>query len=283
MLAALKPTRLVPLLVFVLAVTLVPQIAWSDDAAKKESDDPIVAGQKKLNTATDAGDVEGIKAARAIFEKALGDEKIAPVAHYFVGYADSCAAGIQQHQAPEEGAKLMKSAVKHLEKAVELDEKNADALAMLGSCYGQMIGTMPERMMELGPKSQDCLLRAMDLEPKNPRVVLLSGVSTLWTPEQFGGGAQLALPTLEKATKLFDGHESKDPHEPTWGHDQAYGWLAFAYNNTGRKDEAKKALDKALKLNPKSGFLVFFIKPAVTGGGEDAKEPETGSGGKADG
>ena len=58
--------------------------------------------------------------------------------------------------------------------------------------------------MTLGPKSNGLLDRAKELEPKNPRVWLVSGMSAMFTPKMFGGGTDKAEQELRKSLDLFD-------------------------------------------------------------------------------
>ncbi|MEE8604931.1 MAG: tetratricopeptide repeat protein, partial [Candidatus Aminicenantaceae bacterium] len=86
--------------------------------------------------------------------------------------------------------------------------------------------------------------------PENPRVHYLKGVSDLYTPAEYGGGADVAIKTLTKSVDLFEKENIEDPMLPSWGKDEAYTFLAMTYNQKGDKDKAVEFFQKALEVNP---------------------------------
>jgi hypothetical protein len=65
----------------------------------------------------------------------------------------------------------------------------------------------------------------MKLDPNNPRLYYLQGMTLFNTPEQFGGGKDKAKPVFEKSVALFKTAQSKELY-PDWGKDQAEQMLA---------------------------------------------------------
>ena len=65
----------------------------------------------------------------------------------------------------------------------------------------------------------------MELNPNNPRLYYLQGMSLFNTPEQFGGGKDKAKPVFEKAVELYKAEQPK-PLYPHWGQQQAEDMLA---------------------------------------------------------
>ncbi len=78
--------------------------------------------------------------------------------------------------------------------------------------YGQIISTS--------------LKQAKKLNPENPRLSLLSAQSVFYTPEQYGGGKEKALPIVKESLAQFTRFKPASPLHPTWGEDRAKELLA---------------------------------------------------------
>lgn len=84
-------------------------------------------------------------------------------------------------------------------------------------CYGRMEINPMFRATIYFPKAKAALERALELKPENPRIYYLEGETALYKPAFMGGGAEAALPMLEKSLHLFQ--EFVPPHDlyPHWG------------------------------------------------------------------
>jgi tetratricopeptide (TPR) repeat protein len=142
---------------------------------------------------------------------------------------------------------------KHLEAALEIDDKNGELHALLGSVLGAMIGFERSRGAELGPLSSAEMSRALDLEPNNPRVLLLRGIGLLNTPEEWGGGLAAAEPHLRRAVQLFNSEPPQRPW-PNWGRAEAHVWFGKWLEKSGKRDAAITEYEEALKLAPRSQY-----------------------------
>lgn len=89
----------------------------------------------------------------------------------------------------------------------------------------QMLVDPQSRYMSYGKQASDDLQKAMKLNPLNPRLYYLQGMSIFNTPEQFGGGKTKARPLFQKAVDLY-GTETSKPLYPHWGQEQARQMLA---------------------------------------------------------
>ncbi|MEO5564820.1 MAG: hypothetical protein ABIR18_15340, partial [Chitinophagaceae bacterium] len=69
------------------------------------------------------------------------------------------------------------------------------------------------------------LQKGLALNPSNPRLQYLQGMSLFNTPEAFGGGKAKAKPVFEKAVASFKSETIKPLH-PRWGQKQAEDMLA---------------------------------------------------------
>jgi tetratricopeptide (TPR) repeat protein len=80
--------------------------------------------------------------------------------------------------------------------------------------------------------------KALQLDAKSSLAWLSKGVGNYYLPPSFGGGVDLAIKDMEKAISL-------DPKSS-----DAYVWLGTALRKKNANAEARKALEKALQLNP---------------------------------
>jgi tetratricopeptide (TPR) repeat protein len=172
------------------------------------------------------------------------------------------------------GAKKNDEAKKTLEEADRLldlanaKSPTAEALALHSSVLGQIIGVSgnPLSGMTLGPKAGGYLDRAKEMEPRNPRVWLISGMSAMFTPKMFGGGSDRAEKDFRKAVELFAADNPKPP-APSWGRADVYIWLGQALQKEEKKEEARAAYQKALELQPGNQWVARVLLPSL-----DAKE-----------
>ncbi|MCU0353707.1 MAG: hypothetical protein MUD08_08230 [Cytophagales bacterium] len=73
---------------------------------------------------------------------------------------------------------------------------------------------------------EENLAKAEKLNAQNPRIDMLRGVSLLFTPEPFGGGAKNACPLLRKAQAQFEAFRPASALAPNWGKEDLEQYLA---------------------------------------------------------
>jgi hypothetical protein len=107
-------------------------------------------------------------------------------------------------------------------KADTLSPNNSEIYALRSLIYSMRIGVNPMlRGAKFGTKSGEMNAKAKELDPNNPRPYLLQGQGKFYTPEQFGGGKEKALPLLEEAVRKFDNFKPASPISPNWGKQRA--------------------------------------------------------------
>jgi len=89
----------------------------------------------------------------------------------------------------------------------------------------QMLVDPQSRYMTFGAEAGQDLQKATTLNPNNPRVYYLQGMSLFGTPEKFGGGKSVAKPVFQKAVDLGEAEQAK-PLYPHWGLDMSKAMLA---------------------------------------------------------
>ena len=110
----------------------------------------------------------------------------------------------------------------------------AEALAGENSeiwCIRKMIATLRmsadpmNRFQTYGPRAEEALGKARQMDPGNPRVYLLEGQDKFFTPEQFGGSKAEAKVLFETCLQKAETFKPASPLHPTWGPSQASYFL----------------------------------------------------------
>ena len=137
-----------------------------------------------------------------------------------------------------------------------LDQADADNLALLASVYGMQIALDSNRGASLGPKIGQALAQAQALEPSNPRIVLVEAISAFNTPVMFGGSMKKALDLSTKAIELYN----NPCDDICWGHAEAYTWRGLAKQNMGDAQGAIADWQSAIEVQPDYGWARFLIQ-----------------------
>ena len=127
--------------------------------------------------------------------------------------------------------------MKAAERAVAMKPDKAEYYRVLGTLYGQGITDIMSGL-SYGPKAKSAINKAVEKAPKTAAMYVARGVGNYYVPAQMGGGAQAAIPDFQKAIEL-------DPKDA-----EAYLWLGLSLRKEKREDEARKAFQKSLELNP---------------------------------
>lgn len=130
--------------------------------------------------------------------------------------------------------------------------------SLMSSIDGQLIAKDPSRGMELGMAAQRSNGAALTLGPNNPRVWLLRGQGSIFTPPEYGGGLTQAEEQLKRSIELF-AKDAPKQGEPSWGRAEAYAWLGQVYEKMGNKAKAAEAYKTALAMSPDYGFVKGLV------------------------
>jgi tetratricopeptide (TPR) repeat protein len=233
------------------AQTLTGRDKWADSA------------RIEIETATALGDLNRMREAGALLERALTALPDDPLLLHYLGYARYREATLMQgmKRDDKEYRPLLEAADSLLERSASKLQL-AESYAVRSSVIGQLIGSNPLRGMTLGPKSSNAMDRAIELGPNNPRVWLLRGIGAMFTPSMFGGGLDKAEEYLGKALALFP-NDKPAPPMPAWGHAEVYIWLGQVHKRRERIDEARQAYNRALELQPDNGWVKHVLLPGL--------------------
>jgi len=204
-------------------IGLLPPAASPVTAQVRGADDLILEGKEQLQTGLDGNDLDGIRRARALFERTTADPNHSALSHYYVALADYRLANLLYGTDRRQTLSYLNDAVEHLKEAIRINDRFAEAYALLSGSYGQKIGLSPLESIILGPKGGKAIERATELEPDNPR----------------------------------------DPLQPDWGHDEVYAWIGMAHNDVEAYELAREAYEKALAINPDFGWVKYVLLPQL--------------------
>jgi hypothetical protein len=191
-------------------------------AAFSQSDKYTQAMQKDLTMLDSAKTVADLNAASAAFERIGDAEKTQWLPYYWaalarvrIGWVDN---SVDKDKLAEE--------VKALCAKGEAINDNAEFTSIRNmAATQQMLVNPQERWQTYGQEAASALQKGMQMDPNNPRLYYLQGMSVFNTPEQFGGGKDKAKPIFQKAVDLYKTQENK-PLYPKWGAEEADSMLA---------------------------------------------------------
>lgn len=187
-----------------------------------QSDKYEAAMKKTLESMEAAKTVMDLQTVAASFERIGDAEKTQWLPYYYAGLAN-CNIGWMD-QSIDKDANADK--VKALCDKAEAIEKNAEIYSLRNmAATQQMIVDPQSRWMTYGQEAGAALEKGLAIDPNNPRLHYLQGMSVMNTPEQFGGGKAKAKPLLEKTVELYKAEQPK-PMYPHWGQKQAEDALA---------------------------------------------------------
>lgn len=206
-----------------------------------------------------------LEQAIAVIDRVLTVTPDEPMLLHYKGYALFRQGGILL------GANRMKEAKEVLEAADAALEQSAKTLpwpetyALRAATLGQIIGADNGNSMTAmrnGMLSGSLMQKAVELGPNNPRVWVLKGSSEFHTPKMYGGGAENAERSLEKARALLSADRPAPPR-PAWGVIDLHLWLGQVYAALGRKGEARTEYQAVLAIAPDHPWVKHVLLPQL--------------------
>lgn len=125
--------------------------------------------------------------------------------------------------------------------AVRLDPNSSQAHWLAGDMMGQLIPLVFAGGMRYGPESNRQLEIALHLDSKNANAYVTRAVSYYFAPAMFGGDKQKAEEYFHKAIALGSASDAAA---------SAHIWLAQASLAQGKRQEALREIQAALKIDP---------------------------------
>lgn len=109
-----------------------------------------------------------------------------------------------------------------IDKADLLNSDNSEIAVLQSFINSMKIAVDPmTRGQKLGMQSSMLIAKAIKLDNENPRAYLLKGTGLMYTPAQYGGGKDKAIPVLEMAVAKFKSFKPVSSVMPHWGEERA--------------------------------------------------------------
>ena len=112
-------------------------------------------------------------------------------------------------------------AMVQIEQADARNAENSEVNALKGYIQFMKMSIDPQARLSLMGAAATSLGKAKALNPENPRIYLITGQNTFYTPEAFGGGKAKAKPILENAVAKFAIFKPASDIAPMWGAERA--------------------------------------------------------------
>jgi hypothetical protein len=191
-----------------------------------QSDRYVGAMQKNLALFDSSKTIAQLQSLSDAFARIGDAEKTQWQPYYYAGLALSSTGWMEGVDKDANSSKINA----FCDKADALATSDADKSEILAlrnmSATQQMMVDPSTRWQTNGQDAAADLQKAMQLNPNNPRLYYLQGMSLFNTPPAFGGGKDKAKPVFEKAVSLYNA-EQPTGFNPRWGKPQAIAQLAL--------------------------------------------------------
>lgn len=200
-------------------------IAFSLNSFAQRASEKFQMGMKKgLEMLGSAKGTDGFTTTANYFERIAQAEAKEWTPFYYAAYSNLVAGLISADKATKD--KYLDKALAEVEQADGLSPNNSEIYALKGYVQYIKLSIDPQGRLAMMSASAASLAKAKALNPENPRIYLISGQNTFYTPEAFGGGKAKAKAILETAAAKFAIFKPASPIEPNWGADQVKDLLA---------------------------------------------------------
>jgi Tfp pilus assembly protein PilF len=200
----------------------------------------LCSAADELTLLRDHQDRKALEAKATALDAAAQQKPNDAQAWYRGAVAYSYAAEVAMEKGDKGGSKRdAEAGVTMADKAIEINNRNAEYYTILGTLCGQIVPANPMAgILIYGKKAKDALDKAVAMDPKSSRAFLAHGVGYYYLPTNFGGGPAKAIQDFQRAISL-------DPKSA-----EAYLWMGIALRKQNQNAKAHEALQKSLALDP---------------------------------
>jgi len=148
----------------------------------------------------------------------IGDaEKTQWLPYYYAAFCDVVSALTEKDNTKKDA--LADKATELISKAETILGKENSETDVIKSMIATAHMTVDpqSRYMTYALQINENIARAKAFDPTNPRPYLLEAQNKFYTPEQFGGGKEVAKASFDKANDLYNSFKPESDLSPTWG------------------------------------------------------------------
>lgn len=142
---------------------------------------------------------------------------------YYAAYSNLTAGLMNKDKALQD--QYFDKALLQIEQSNILSADNSEIYALKGYIQFMKMSVDPQSRLSFMGASAASLGKAKTLNPENPRIYLINGQNTFYTPEAYGGGKTKAKPILENAVSKFAIFKPGTEIDPMWGSERAKALL----------------------------------------------------------
>ena len=207
-------------LLSLIAIMVVQTVTFS------QSDKYVATMKQNLSMFDSSKTVEDFTKLANTFERIGDAEKTQWLPYYYAGLALSTAGWMPALSDKDGNAARINTLCDKADADAASDADKAEILAVRNMAATQQMMVDPQnRWMSYGQAAGQALQKGLQLDPNNPRLYYLQGMSLFNTPVQFGGGKDKAEPVFEKALELYKQQNPKELY-PRWGQKQTEDMIA---------------------------------------------------------
>lgn len=173
------------------------------------------AMEQAITTLDSAKTTEDLNEVGATFERMAAAEKTQWLPYYYAAFSNILI-GLKDDKADKD--KIADKADELISKAISLAPKSSEVylLKSMSATVHMMVDPM-NRWQKYGADSREALMTARQFDENNPRTYYWEGMTTMNTPEQFGGGKAKAKAIFEQSLALFKSFRPTSNIDPKWG------------------------------------------------------------------
>jgi hypothetical protein len=169
---------------------------------------------------------------------------------YHLAHADYRFGLLASRQRRKAAAPAFSDCVDQLKWVLDQDAKSVEALALQSACYRELAKERHLEAVLLRTRADERLKSAVDLAPRNPRVLYLVAMEEQAGSKPNSAQAQQAFATLLEAAQLFEQSSATRADVPGWGHAEAYLALGMQLAARGDVLGARNWIEKSLIVAP---------------------------------
>ncbi|GAA3920070.1 hypothetical protein [Hymenobacter algoricola] len=209
--------RITLTLALLLSFTFAGLAQQAPQPTAKAAQTPLEATVTKFTTARSIAEVQ---LTANDFERLSLSETSNWLPSYYASLVNTLMAFTEKDLAKKDA--LLDKAEKFYEQTAKLEPKNEEVEVLHANIANARITVDPnKRWKKYGEIVESSLRKAEKLNPNNPRVTLLKAQNIFYTPKEYGGGTDKALPIVKESLAQFKTFQPASSVHPSWGQDQA--------------------------------------------------------------
>ena len=212
---------------------------------------------------------EDVRTVKGLMEQLASSASPDPLKFYYSALASFRLTLLATDRAGRTKTDVAKAAVDgcvtSLDHALQAREDFADALALQSACLREQADLERWRAPFAGSRSVSQMSKAKQLEPRNPRVLLLDAMADYDHAGASPAERAAALDELTQAANAYEQERRDVSHVPGWGAAEVYVFLARCHLDRGETLAARESLERALLIAPECAQARRLMAHITTG------------------